>query len=414
MQDIPQETLMPLSYQVIADLAVIMVIAAAVTLIFHRLKQPLILGYLIAGIIIGPYTPPFSLVSRLDVLGATADLGVILLLFAIGLEFPIARLRTIRLKVYAGISAIEIALMFLISYGVGWFLGWPFMDSLFLGAALASSSTVIIAKVLRDMGKLKDISALVMMGVLVAEDLIVIAILAIITSVVGLSSSSFLDISWTLGKVLLFLIGASLIGVMVIPKVIDWVAHPEHDSQVEHDEVLLLTALGLCFALSIIGNALGLSMAIGAFLMGVFIAGAKASARIATLISSIKDMFAAIFFVSMGAFIDVTQFQTFLIPALLVTAIMIAGKVIGCGLGTRLFGYDTSTSIRVGLGMGQVGEFAFIVAKAGQDLNVTSASLFPTIGVAVAITAFVSPYMIRLSYRIDPSRLPAALRRFLR
>jgi CPA2 family monovalent cation:H+ antiporter-2 len=405
---------MPLSSQVIADLAVIMVIAAAVTFIFHRLKQPLILGYLIAGIIIGPYTPPFSLVSRPDVLGATADLGVILLLFAIGLEFPIARLRTIRLKVYAGISAIEIALMFLISYGMGWFLGWSFMDSLFLGAALASSSTVIIAKVLRDMGKLKDISALVMMGVLVAEDLIVVAMLAVITSVVGASSSSFLDISWTLGKVLLFLIGASLIGVMVIPKVIDWVAHTERDSHVEHDEVLLLTALGLCFALSIIGNALGLSMAIGAFLMGVFIASAKASARIATLISSIKDMFAAIFFVSMGAFIDVTQFQTFLIPALLVTAIMIAGKVIGCGLGTRLFGYDTSTSLKVGLGMGQVGEFAFIVAKAGQDLNVTSASLFSTIGVAVAITAFVSPYMIRLSYRIDPSRLPAALKRFLR
>jgi len=405
---------MPLSYQVIADLAVIMVIAAAVTFIFHKLKQPLILGYLIAGIIIGPYTPPFSLVSRLDVLGATADLGVILLLFAIGLEFPIARLRTIRLKVYAGISAIEIALMFLISYGVGWFLGWSFIDCLFLGAALASSSTVIIAKVLRDMGKLKDISALVMMGVLVAEDLIVIAILAVITSIVGVSSSSFLDISWTLGKVLLFLIGASLIGVMVIPKVIDWVAHTQDDCQTEHDEVLLLTALGLCFALSIIGNALGLSMAIGAFLMGVFIAGAKTSARIATLISSIKDMFAAIFFVSMGAFIDVTQFQTFLIPALLVTAIMIAGKVIGCGLGTRLFGYDTSTSIKVGLGMGQIGEFAFIVAKAGQDLNVTSASLFSTIGVAVAITAFVSPYMIRLSYRIDLSRLPAALRRLLR
>ena len=263
---------MPLSLQIVADLAVIMVIAAAVTFIFHRLKQPLILGYLIAGIIIGPYTPPFSLVNRLDVLGATADLGVILLLFAIGLEFPIARLRTIRLKVYAGISVIEIALMFLISYGVGWLMGWSFMDSLFLGAALASSSTVIIAKVLRDMGKLKDISALVMMGVLVAEDLIVITMLAIITSVVGAGSSSLLDISWTLGKVLLFLVAASLIGIMVIPKVIDWVARPEHDSRVEHDEVLVLTALGLCFALSIIGNTLGLSMAIGAFLMGVFIA----------------------------------------------------------------------------------------------------------------------------------------------
>jgi CPA2 family monovalent cation:H+ antiporter-2 len=405
---------MPLGTDIVADFAVIMVIAAAVTFIFHRLKQPLLLGYLIAGIIIGPYTPPFSLVSRLDVVDATAGLGVILLLFAVGLEFPIARLRTIGLRIYATISIVEIALMFLISYGVGWILHWPFMDSLFLGAALASSSTVIIAKVLREMGKLKDISATVMMGVLVAEDLIVVVMLAIITSVVGASSSSLLGISWTLGKALLFLIGVSLIGIMLIPKIVDWVAHPEHDSQIEHDEVLVLAALGICFALSVIGNALGLSMAIGAFLAGVFIASSKSSTRVATLTSSIKDMFAAIFFVSMGAFIDVTHFQTFLIPALIVTAVMVVGKVLGCGLGTRLLGYDTATSLRVGLGMGQIGEFAFIVAKAGQDLKVISPFLFPTIGVAVAITAFLSPYMIRLSYRIDLARLPARLRRFLK
>jgi len=398
----------------VLDFAVIMAIAAAVTFLFHRLRQPLLLGYLIAGVIIGPHTPPFSLVTRVDVVEAAAGLGVILLLFAVGLEFPLARLRTMGLKVYAGISLVEITLMFLISYGVGWALGWGFMDSLFLGAALASSSTVIIAKVLREMGKLRDTSALVMMGVLVAEDLVVVAMLAVITAVVGGGQPSAAGIPWTLGKILLFLAGASLFGIFVIPRVTDWVAHPEHESKTEHDEVLLLAALGFCFVLSVVANALGVSMAIGAFMAGVFIAGARSAARVAELTSSIKDMFAAIFFVSMGALIDVTQFQTFLIPALVVTAVMVAGKVIGCGLATRLFGFDTATSLRVGLGMGQIGEFAFIVAKAGQDLGAISSWLFPTIGVAVAITAFISPYMIRLSYRVDPARFPAPLRRLLR
>ena len=406
---------MSLGIDMVFDFAVIMAIAAAVTFLFHRLKQPLILGYLIAGVIIGPYTPPFSLVTRLDVVEAAAGLGVILLLFAVGLEFPIARLRSMGLRVYAGISIIEITLMFLISYGVGWLLGWPFMDSLFLGAALASSSTVIIAKVLREMGKFRDTSALVMMGVLVAEDLVVVAMLAIITAVVGGGQpSSAAGIPWTLGKILLFLAGASLFGIFVIPKVTDWVAHPEHDAKAEHDEVLLLAALGFCFVLAVVGNALGVSMAIGAFLAGVFIAGSRSAGRVAELTSSIKDMFAAIFFVSMGAFIDITQFRSFLIPALVVTAVMVAGKVLGCGLATRLFGFGASTSLRVGLGMGQIGEFALIVAKAGQDLGVISSWLFPTIGVSVAITAFLSPYMIRLSYRIDPGRFPAPLRRLLK
>ena len=356
---------MPPVTEFVTDLAVIMVIAAAMTFLFHRLKQPLLLGYLIAGVIIGPYTPPFSLINRLDVIEATAGLGIILLLFSVGLEFPIARLRAVGLRVYIGISVVEIALMFIVSYGIGWLLHWPLTDSLFLGAALASSSTVIIAKVLREMGKLGDTSALVMMGVLVAEDLLVVGMLSVLTSVYGAGSSSLLDISWTLGKGVLFLIIAVTAGVLLIPKTIDWISHPEHEGKAEHDEVLLLAALGVCFALSVVGNAVGLSLAIGAFLAGIFIASSKSSVRVASLVSSIRDMFAAVFFVSMGALIDVTQFRAFLIPALLVTAIMIAGKVLGCGLGTRLFGYKGTTALRVGLGMGQIGEFAFIVAKAG-------------------------------------------------
>ncbi len=386
------------STQIVADFAVIMTIAGIVVFLFYKLKQPLILGYLIAGVIIGPYTPPFSLVTRLDVLGAAADLGVILLLFGIGLEFPLTRLRCIGLKIPLGISAIEIALMFVISYGLGWILGWPFMDSLFLGAALASSSTVIIAKVLSDLGKLKDPSALVMMGVLVAEDLFVVLILALITSIAGTGSVASYSLVWIIGKILLFVFGALGIGILVVPRIIDRTA------RIEHDEVLILISLGLCFGLSIVANLLGLSMAIGAFLMGILVASAKSSAKIASLTSPIKDMFAAIFFVSMGALIDISLFRVFLIPALLVTLLMLVGKVLGCGLGTKIFGYDASTSLKVGLGMGQIGEFAFIVMKAGQDMNVLSPFLFPTVGVAAAITSFLTPYLIKLSYNINMTR----------
>lgn len=387
---------MPLGSEIVADFAVIMTIAAAVTYIFHRLKQPLVLGYLIAGVIIGPYTPPFSLVQRLDVLNAAADLGVILLLFGIGLEFPLTRLRKAGLKVPIGISAIEIALMFLISFAIGRILGWTFIDSLFLGAALASSSTVIIAKVLSDYGKLKDTSALIMMGVLVAEDLFVVFILALITSIVGAGTPALPSLVGIVGKIVLFVFGTLIIGGLVVPRIIDRVG------RIERDEVLILIALGLCFGLSVVSNALGLSLAIGAFLMGVLVATAKSASRVASLSSPIKDMFAAMFFVSMGAFIDISQFRLFLIPALIVTVMMMAGKILGCGLGTKVFGYNTSTAVKVGLGMGQIGEFAFIVAKAGQDLNVVGPFLFPTIGVAAAITAFVTPYMVRLSYRVAP------------
>lgn len=396
---------MTFSSEIVADFAVIMTIAAIVTFIFYKLKQPLILGYLIAGIIIGPYTPPFSLVTRLDILGAASDLGMILLLFGIGLEFPLATLRKLGFKVPIGISVIEIALMFLISYGIGWILGWSSMDSLFLGTALASSSTVIIAKVLSDMGKLKEISARVMMGVVVTEDIFVITILAIITSIVASGSSVFPGLGWTVGKILLFIFGTLIVGSLIVPKIIDRIA------RLGRNEVLILIALGLCFGLSVMANLLGLSMATGAFLMGVLVANAKSAGRVASLTSPIKDMFGAMFFVSIGALIDITQFRVFLIPALIVTAIMLVGKTVGCGLGAKVFGYDTNTSLKVGLGMGQIGEFAFIVMKAGHDLGVISPFLFPTVGVAAAITAFTVPYSIKLSYRIDSTQWLARLKR---
>ncbi len=385
---------MDFSNTIVRDFAVIMTIAAAVTIIFHWLKQPLILGYLIAGVIIGPYTPPFSLITSLSVLSAAAELGVILLLFGIGLEFPISKLKSVGFKVSAGIAGIEIIVMFAASFAIAWLLHWSFMDALFLGTALASSSTTIVAKVLSDMGKLQDTPGMVMLGVLVAEDLVVVALLGFISSLtVNDSTSALIGLSWTGIKIILFIAGSIIIGGLIVTKLVDRVA------RLEHDEVLILTVLGFCFGLSIIANRLGFSMAIGAFLMGVLVASSKSLNKVAMLTTPIKDMFAAMFFVSIGALIDFTQFRLFLLPALIVTVVMMIGKVVGCGMGTKLFRYDNATVLRVGLGMGQIGEFAFIVMKVGQDMNVISPFLFPTVAVAAAITTFLTPYMIELSYK---------------
>lgn len=386
---------MNLSTAVVADFAVILTVAAAVTFLFYRIKQPMILGYLVAGVIIGPFTPPFSLISGTDVLEMAANLGVILLLFGVGLQFPLTRLRSFG-RVAVGVAAIEIAFMLLISYGLGWAMGWSLMDALFLGTALASSSTVIIAKVLTDMGKLKDTSATIMLSVLVVEDLVVVLLLAGMTSLAGTGTLSFDAIGSGLAKVLGFVVGVVLLGTLVIPRLIDWTA--KHGNS----EVLVVTALGLCFGLSIVAYLLGFSMAIGGFVMGVLVASAKSADRVAALTLPLRDMFGAMFFVSVGALIDVTQFQTFLVPALAVTVLMVLGKVVGCGLGTRVFGYDRQTSLKVGLGMSQIGEFAFIVMAAGLQLNVVSSSLFAVVGVAAALTTFFTPYLIQLSYRLEP------------
>jgi CPA2 family monovalent cation:H+ antiporter-2 len=392
------------SLSIVADLAIIMIIAAIVVYLFYLLKQPMIIGYIIAGIIIGPYTPPFSLISQPQVFSATADLGVILLLFGIGLKFPISKLVRVG-RVSVGVASIEIAFMLLLSFGVSKLLGWSLMQALFLGTALASSSTAIIAKVLGDMNKFQETSALIMLGVLIVEDLIVVGLLAIISSSLTNGSLDFTNITWVVLKIAAFMIGSLVIGRYLVPKMIDRMATKGNN------EVVLLIVLGLVFGLSIIANLLGFSMAIGAFLMGVIVADAKSIDKITVLISPIKDMFAAIFFVSMGAFIDVTQIGSFLFPALLVTALMIMGKMVGCGFGTRIFGYDLPTSVKVGFGMSQIGEFAFIVMKAGLDANLITTYLFSIVGVSAAITTFLTPYLIRLSYSRQVSLLLRRLSR---
>ncbi len=385
---------MTLVTDIVTDMAVVAVVAALVTYIFARAGQPLILGYLIAGMIIGPYTPPFSFVSRIDLLEALASLGVILLLFGVGLGFPLKKLRSVG-KVAVGVAFIEISVMFLVSFGFAFLAGWSLVDAVFLGTALASSSTVVIAKVLSEMGKLQDTSANVMLGVLVVEDLAVVLLLAILQSSVTSSAAGVEPIFFGIAKIVIFIAGSLGIGVFLVPRLLDRLAG------IREDEVLLLISVGLAFGLAVIGSLLGFSVAIGAFLMGVAVSGARHADVVADLTRPLKDFFGAIFFVSVGALINLGQFGSFLVPALMVTALMVGGKLVGCSMGARAFGYDRATSLKVGLGMAQIGEFAFIVMAAGQSLGVISSFLYPTIGVAAAITTFLTPFLIRLSYRTD-------------
>jgi CPA2 family monovalent cation:H+ antiporter-2 len=239
----------------------------------------------------------------------------------------------------------------------------------------------------------------------VVEDLIVVSLLAGITSITAAGGLSVANIGWEGVKILLFVFGSLALGLLVVPRIVNKIV------QIGNNELIILIVLGLCFGLSIIAHLLGFSMAIGAFLMGVIVADSRSVEKVESLVSPIRNMFAAMFFVSMGALIDISQFRVFLLPALLITGLMIFGKMIGCGFGTRVFGYDKSTSFKVGLGMSQIGEFAFIVMKAGQDTGLTSGFLFPIVGVAAAITAFLTPYLIRLSYALDIDQLFIRLKR---
>lgn len=384
---------MSLEISAITDLAVIMIIAGAVALIFHKLKQPIIVGYLIAGIIIGPFTPPFSLITHVDILNIFAEIGVILLLFTIGFEFPISKLRSIG-KVIIGVSVIEITLMLIISWVIGiYLLKWPFYDTLFLGVALASSSTTIIAKVLGDMGKIREISSTIMLGILVVEDIVVVTLLAMLQNVAVANEFSAMSISWLLVKLVVFIGGTLTVGYFLLPKAIDRVAG------IDNHELLYIVMLGLCFGFAIMANQIGFSVAIGAFLIGVVAAKSRAREEINKEIDPLQHVFGAIFFVSMGALMDITQIAIYWLPALVITVALFATKLVSCGFGTRLFGYGKKTALRVGLGMAQIGEFAFIVVKVGLDAGVLSDFMLPVIGVAAIITAFITPYLIKFSFK---------------
>jgi len=396
----------------VTDLAIIMILAAIVTLAFFKIRQPLIIGYLFAGMLIGPLSPLWTsilpqngssgsvagigILSDISALNLFADIGVILLLFVIGIEFPFAKIRSIG-KVAVGSGTLGLFATLGVVFMAASALGLNFMDSLFIAAALSISSTAIIIKILQDSGKIKKESSILVLGILIVEDVIAVILIASLESVALVGTVSIESVVLVAVVAGGLIIGTFTIGRKVIPPLIDKVA------SAENREILLLSVLGVCFGYALLANVVGLSVAIGAFLAGVLVAESKSSEVSKILSSPIKDMFVAIFFVSVGALMDVTQLESYIFIAIALIAVTVAMKFGANLLGNMAFRQEKGKSLRSAFALSAPrGEFSIIVVKVGVDMGVVSAFLFPLIGLITIITAFISPFLIRLGDKIVP------------
>lgn len=383
---------MAVGIELVGDLGYLLLVCSAVGALAYVLRQPMILGFLIAGILIGPFGP-FGLIKDTEMLNNFSDIAIVLLLFGVGLTFPLGQLRAIG-KIGTGIAVIEVLVMLAIGFAVGSALGWSFYDAMFLAAALSISSTAIIVKVLEDMGKIESTSAVLMIGVLVIEDLVAILIISAMHSGVVSGSFGFTEILVTMGEIGLFIGGTIGAGVLIMPRLFALIA------KLERYEITIMFALGTAFGLAFLSYQLGFSAATGAFLAGVIIAGSKFSEQISVMIAPTREIFTAIFFVTIGALMDLSLISAYWVPVVIITLVTIFGKFGAVYAGTRLMGFEKSFAIGIGLSMAQLGEFSFIVLKTGQDLGVISSALFPIIGMAVALTTFIGPMLVKLGSRI--------------
>lgn len=372
------------------DLAIVMIVAAIVTVLFRQFKQPVVLGYILAGVIIGPHTPPFPLIADKHAIETLSELGVIFLMFSLGLEFSLRKLRTVGATAFIA-ATLEILLMVFVGYSLGGLFGWNRMDSVFLGAILAISSTTIIIKALEELGKTKEKFASLIFGILVVEDILAIVMIALLSGFAVTGSLAMEDIGRTVLQLSAFL-GALLIGGLIaVPPLLNYVA------RFKSNEMLLVTVVGLCFGVSLLAVRLGYSVALGAFLIGAIIAEARQITKIEALTHPVRDLFSAVFFVSIGLLIDPRVLVEHAWPIVIITAAVVLGKVFTCALGTFLAGHDQRTSLRVGMGLAQIGEFSFIIAALGLSLNVTSHFLYPIAVAVSALTTLFTPYLLRAS-----------------
>ncbi|MCM1129236.1 MAG: cation:proton antiporter [Alistipes senegalensis] len=375
----------------IQDLAVIMLIAGIVTVLFHRLKQPVVLGYIAAGILIGPHTPPFELISDEHTVKILAELGVIFLMFSLGLEFSLKKLFKVGTTAFIAAS-LEIVLMIWLGYQIGLWLGWTSnLDALFLGALLAISSTTIIIKALKDLKMKNERFAQLIFGILIVEDILGIGLIALLSGIAISGTVNSRDVFSTVGKLSLFMIVALVFGILLVPRLLAYVA------RFNRDEMLLVTVLGLCFGFCLIVVKLEYSMVLGAFLIGAIMAEANELAKIERLIEPIRDMFSAIFFVAIGLLLDPRAMLEHAFPILIISLVVILGKVASCTLGALVAGNDGKTSLKVGMGLSQIGEFSFIIASLGMSYKVVSDFLYPIAVAVSAITTLTTPYLIRAS-----------------
>jgi monovalent cation:H+ antiporter-2, CPA2 family len=381
---------------IVQDFAVIMIIAAIMLIITYKLKQPMVIGYILAGMVIGPYTPPFTLIQSVETVNVFAELGIIMLLFVIGTEFPIAKLKSVsKTSIIVGIPE-SLGTLFIVFF-IAQTLGFSFFDSVFIALAMSITSTVVTIKILEELNVVRDRSSVLILGILIIEDIIAVSALAILQSTASTGSDqvSVVQISLSIGVVLAFIGSILILGSKFIPGALDKVGKTNDYA------LLLIVILGLAFGLSFIAKALGLSVVIGAFLAGVLVAESK-TANIAKVITvPLRDVFSALFFISIGALMNISLVPLFIVPAIVLIVSSFVSKLL-IVIGVLQFRrYDSTTSLRTGLGLSASrGEMSLIIAKGGQDIGVISSSVLPILGVVTVITTFMAPYIIKFGNKV--------------
>lgn len=374
----------------IQDLAIIMLIAGIAIIICQRFKQPIVLGYILAGMIVGPHTPPFSFISDETTIKMFAELGVIFLMFSLGLEFDLHRLSKVgKTAVIAAI--LEITLMAWLGYKLGLMFGWGSINALFLGAILSISSTTIIVKALGELGMKKEKFSQLIFGILIIEDIFAILILALLSTLAISGAIDFKALTLSAAKLSSFLVVSLIAGLLIVTRLLSYI------DKFKNNETLLIAVLGLALGFCLLVVKFDYSVALGAFLIGAIIAESPQHTKIEKLIEPLRDMFSAVFFISVGLLFDPTVLLHYFFPILAITAAVIIGKVLTCSFGVLITGNNGKTSMRVGMGLAQIGEFSFIIASLGITLNVTGSFLY-SIAVCVSIiTTLTTPYLIKHS-----------------
>ncbi|HEY9364838.1 MAG TPA: cation:proton antiporter, partial [Chitinophagaceae bacterium] len=388
--------------KLIEDLALILIAGGITTLLFRRIKQPLVLGYIIAGFIVGPYFSLTPTVADTANIKTWADIGVIFLLFSLGLEFSFKKL--MRVGGSASVTAfVEIIFITTAGYLAGKAMGWSIMDSLFLGGMLASSSTTIIIRAFDELGVKTKQYARIVFGVLVVEDIVVILLMVLLSTMAVSKQFEGTEMVITILKLLFFLTLWFIAGIFLIPTFL------KKAKKLLDEETLLIISIGLCLGMVVLATQVGFSAELGAFIMGSILAETTSAEKVEHVLKPVKDLFGAVFFVSVGMLIDPATIMEYKWPVIWVTLLTLFGKLFSTTLGALISGQPLKQSVQVGMSMAQIGEFAFIVATLGLSLGVISDFLFPVAVGASAITTFTTPYMIKYSgsfYESIAKRLP--------
>lgn len=393
----------------ISDLAVILISAGLVTLLFKWLKQPVVLGYIVAGILAGPAIEQIPTVSDIESIHIWADIGVIFLLFALGLDFSFKKLMKVGGTAVIGAITVVIGMM-TVGYITGLSLGWGHMNSLFLGGMLSMSSTTIIFKAFDDMGLRNQRFAGVVFGILVVEDLFAVLLMVLLSTLAVSKHVEGLELLNSVIKLGAFLLFCFVVGIYLIPSFL------KKARGFLNDETLLIVSIGLCLGMVIIATKAGFSAALGAFVMGSILAETVEAENIEHLVKPVKNLFGAVFFVSVGMLIDPVLLWQYKVPIIILTLVVMIGQIGFASFGVLLSGQPLKIAIQSGFSLAQIGEFAFIIASLGLTLKVTDHYLYPIVVAVSVITTFFTPYMIRLAepaYKIADRVIPNSWKKFL-